>query len=224
MTPKKILVIAPHPDDETLGVGGSLLKHKSQGDTIYWIILTHATNHENYSASFLKNREEQIQKVSHLFGFERVIQMSFDTTRLDQYPQSQLIKELSEVLESIQPQVIYMPHSGDIHSDHKVAAEITLAATKSFRLPSVEKILAYETLSETEFGLTKNDRFEPHIYVNIESFIDQKLKILSLYEEEIKDFPFPRSLEAVKALAAYRGVSSGFQAAEAFMLLKEIIK
>lgn len=94
-------------------------------------------------------------------------------------------------------------------------------STKWFRYPSVKRILAYETLSETDFGLGTDLGFRPNIFINIENYLEDKLRAMDIYASELGRFPFPRSDEAIRALATLRGAASGFQAAEAFELLRE---
>ena len=95
------------------------------------------------------------------------------------------------------------------------------ACCKWFRYPSVRRVLAYETLSETEFGLDPDTRFHPNVFVDISAFLERKIELLQIYKSELGHFPFPRSATAVRVLAQYRGANSGFEAAEAFQLLRE---
>ena len=114
-----------------------------------------------------------------------------------------------------------IPHRGDVHSDHRIVFDAVTACTKWFRYPSVQRVLAYETVSETEFGLSKEQAFSPNYFVDISRFLTEKLRLMQIYESEISKPPFPRSVEVVKALAIWRGATSGYDAAEAFELLKE---
>jgi N-acetylglucosamine malate deacetylase 1 len=219
-----IVVIAPHPDDETLGCGGSLLKHQSYDDRkIYWVILTRMTPELGYSTEQIKKRASEIERVATAYSFEDVIQLDFPTTLLDTFPRATIIEKLSNSLNDIKPELVYAPFGFDVHSDHKVSFEATLSCTKSFRAPWVKEVLVYETLSETNFsppfsGMT----FAPNIYVNISEFLNQKLDIAQIYQGEFLPFPFPRSKEALIANAQKRGSESVCEAAEAFMLVKSI--
>ena len=114
-----------------------------------------------------------------------------------------------------------IPHRGDVHTDHQVVFDAVGACCKWFRYPSVKRVLAYETLSETEFGLNPQAGFQPNMFVDISLFMERKLELLKIYQSELGEFPFPRSITAVRALAQYRGATSGFEGAEAFMLLRE---
>jgi LmbE family N-acetylglucosaminyl deacetylase len=221
---KQVIVVAPHPDDETLGCGGAIIKHKEQGDEIYWLLVTAMNENQGFSKTTLTTRREQIIKVAELYKFNGVYELNFPTTMLDRVPTGELISAMSDTFTKIKPNTVYLPYSGDIHSDHKVVFHAGLACTKWFRYPSVQRILAYETLSETDFcGDLDSNGFRPNVYMDISNYLEKKLVIAAVYESEMAVFPFPRSEEAIRALAKVRGAACGCQAAEAFMLIKEII-
>ncbi|MDG1144347.1 MAG: PIG-L family deacetylase [Burkholderiales bacterium] len=214
-----ILVVAPHPDDETLGCGGTLLRHHQEGDEVHWIVVT--TNHADREAPQNDRRDDEITRINLAYSFASISQLGFYSARLDLVPIADLVEAIREVMERVQPDTVYVPHVGDAHSDHGIIFNATAAACKWFRASYVKRLLAYETLSETNFsrhGLL----FKPTIYKNIESFLAEKLDIMQIYESEIAPPPFPRSLEAIQALALLRGSESGCLAAEAFELIKEI--
>lgn len=220
---KIVVVIAPHPDDETLGCGGVLLKHKADGDILHWIIVTHINEQMGFPAERVASRNAEIEEVARRYGFKGVHQLSRPTTRLDEIPLTELINQFSTIFTSITPEVIYLPYRGDIHSDHAVSFDAAVSCTKWFRYPSVKRVLAYETLSETDFSIDPDaSGFRPNVFVNITEHLEKKIEIAKIYASELAPFPFPRSEEALRALAVIRGVASGFKAAEAFMLLKEI--
>lgn len=215
----KILVVAVHPDDETLGCGGTLLKHKANSDKIHWLICTTL----NKNNSYYKKREKEISKVSKLYKFNSIHQLQFETTKVDQYSMSDLIKSISIVINKVRPNIIYLPFKGDIHTDHKKIFEASYSCTKSFRYPFIKKIYMMETLSETEFASSiKKDSFTPNTFVDISRFITKKIKIMKVFKSEIKKHPFPRSEKNIKALATFRGSTAGCKFAESFMLLKKI--
>lgn len=219
----KVLVIAPHPDDESLGCGGSLLKHKNIGDDIHWLIMTSTHDDDRYSVDFTQSRQKEIEQVSRLYDFESVTVLNFKPATLDHLPMSDIIDKVSALVQKIEPDVLYLPYRGDAHSDHKIVFDAGIACTKSFRYPSVKTVRVYETLSETDFSLNPdNSGFRPNYYINIEDFLDKKIEILRLYLSEMKPSPFPRSEEAVRAQALLRGQVSGSRAAEAFMSLKDV--
>lgn len=217
----KILVVAPHPDDEVLGVGGTLFRRKAEGAKIAWLIVTAISVETGWSAKKVEQRAEEIRRITEVFGFDSVFSLNFPTTQLDRVPMNDLVAKISDVFKSFEPEVVFVPHPSDIHTDHRIVFDAVAGCTKWFRYPSVKRVLAYETLSETDFGLGTNQGFRPNVFVDIEASLSDKLRAMSIYESELGVFPFPRSHEAIQALATVRGVASGFKAAEAFELLRE---
>ena len=215
----KILVVAVHPDDETLGCGGTLLKHKKSGAKIHWLICTQT----NQKEKFYNIRKKEIEKVSALYDFDSVINLKLKTMKVDEYSMSDLIVKISKVINEIQPNIIYLPFKGDVHSDHRKIFEASYSCTKSFRYPFIKKIYMMETLSETEFTpSTKEDSFIPNVFIDISNFIDKKLEIMKIFKSEMNEHPFPRSIRSIKALSTLRGSTAGCEYAESFILLKEI--
>tara|TARA_B110001450_G_scaffold256772_1_gene288621 strand:+ start:8922 stop:9590 length:669 start_codon:yes stop_codon:yes gene_type:complete len=219
--PPRLVVIAPHPDDETLGVGGTLLRRKSEGASIAWIIVTTMTAESGWSIEQINKRDDEIQRITQFYGFDEVYRLNFTTAQLDIIPMSDLVSAMSDAFKAFQPEEVFMPHPADVHTDHRLVFDAVSACTKWFRYPSVKRVLAYETLSETDFGLGTDQAFRPNVFVDIEKFFSKKLQALDIYASEVSDFPFPRSHEAIQALAMLRGAASGFKSAEAFELLRE---
>lgn len=215
----KVLIIAVHPDDETLGCGGTLLKHKTNGDEIHWLICTDIDKSHHY----YETRQEEIKKVSELYRFDGVYNIQLKTMQVDEYSMSELIGKISNIMNEVQPDTLYLPFKGDVHSDHRKIFEAAFSCTKSFRYPFINKIYMIETLSETEFApSTKEDSFIPNVFVDIGEVIDKKIEIMKIFKSELAEHPFPRSIKNIKALATYRGATAGCEYAESFMLLKEI--
>jgi len=215
----RVLVIAVHPDDETLGAGGTLLKHQAKGDEIHWLICTDIES----SHSYAQQREKEIEKVEKLYNFNSTTKLNLKTMQVDEYSMSELIGKISEVITTIEPSIIYLPFHGDVHSDHRKIFEAAYSCTKSFRYPFIKKIYMMETLSETEFApTTPGNSFKPNVFVDISQYLERKLTIMQVFESEIAEHPFPRSLQNIKALATLRGATAGYKYAESFMLLKEI--
>lgn len=217
----KILVIAVHPDDETLGCGGTLLKHQAENHEVVWLICTRMSlNNEEEKE---KARQQEIATVAGLYNFTKTIQLDLTATQVDTYSMSELINKISAVINSVEPHTIYLPFKNDVHSDHRKIFEAAYSCTKSFRYPFIKKILMMETLSETEFApATKEDCFVPNMFVDISTYLEKKCAILRQYKNEISAHPFPRSEQNIIALATLRGATAGCNYAESFMLLKEI--
>jgi len=219
-----VLVVAVHPDDETLGCGGTLLKHKVDGDEIHWLIATDIKESEGFGISAINKRNKEIKKVESLYGFTSVNKLGLSTTKVDEYGMSKLVSKISHVFNTVKPNIIYLPFKGDVHSDHKYIFDAAYSCTKNFRYPFIKKIYMMETLSETEFSLnTKEDSFVPNVFVNIDEYMDKKIEIMKTYESEMGIHPFPRSERNIRALAIYRGATSGCDYAESFTLIKETV-
>ncbi len=218
------VVIAPHPDDETLGCGGALLKHAANGDQIHWVIMTTMTLDTGYSEEEIKQRQGVIEKVTQKYNFTSCEKLGLPTTQLDCLPMSDMTRDLRKVIDLIQPTVMYLPYPGDVHSDHRVSFNAATSVTKWFRFPSIKRILCYEVLSETDYAINPTqNHFQPTVFINVDDHWQQKVAIAECYRSELKDFPFPRSIEAMTALAKLRGSQAGCHYAEGFMLLKEIV-
>lgn len=217
----KTIVIAPHPDDEVLGAGGTLLRRKAEGSVVAWLIATSISTMHGFSEDRVKQRADEIERVTELFNFDAVFELNFPTTHLDQVPMSDLVMAISNVFKSFEPNEVFVPHPSDVHTDHGAVFSAVAGCTKWFRYPSVKRVLAYETLSETDFGFGTAQGFRPNVFVNIEPYLEYKLRAMDIYASELGPFPFPRSHEAIRALATLRGAASGFRAAEAFELLRD---
>lgn len=217
---KKVLIIAPHMDDELLGCGGTILAHRSRGDEVHWCIITEPASYE--SELYKKARDDRKHKIISEMSFSDCVELCLPATELDGVGINSIVKKISAVISRIEPEIVYLPHCGDVHSDHRIIHAATLSCTKWFRYHSIVRILAYETLSETEQGYgTVGQVFAPNVYTDITPYLEKKIRLLEIYRDEMGKHPFPRSEKAVKALANYRGATAGFEAAEAFMLLRE---
>lgn len=225
MSIKSILVVSPHPDDETLGCGGTILKFKNIGYAIYWLIVTEMKNDFGYSDVVITKREQEIIKVTEAYNFDRVIKFGIPTSNVDIYPKKDLVSKFSTAINELKPNIILTPFINDIHSDHQIISAAVLSCAKWFRYPFIESILYYETISETDFNIDSQKKtFSPNVYVDITEQIERKIDIMKIYESEIQNFPFPRSEKAVLSLASIRGAQCGVESAECFELLKTTIK
>jgi N-acetylglucosamine malate deacetylase 1 len=218
-----ILVVAPHPDDETIGCGGTLLKMRAAGARIHWLILTEMVASAGYSKDRIAAREDEIDSVSRAFGFASVHRLGYPTAALDVAPVGDIVEQIAAVFSEVKPGDVYLPFPGDAHSDHRISFDTALACTKWFRAPYVRRVLAYEALSETDIVRRPGGpEFTPSLYENIAEWSEEKRSIIKLYGKEMGEAPFPRSLAIVDAKEKVRGAESGYVAAEAFMLLKEV--
>ena len=136
-----------------------------------------------------------------------------------------MVPEISAVFSEVKPEIIYTLNRSDAHSDHRIIFDAVMSCTKSFRYPYIKQVLMYECISETEFAPALAEKaFLPNYFVDITKYIDKKNEAMSVFESELGEHPFPRSLDNIRALAHFRGASVGVQYAEAFQLLKYIDK
>ena len=220
----KIVVIATHPDDETYGAGGSLMRFKAEGAEIHWLIVTNVHTEHGWSSEVVVNRQKEIKKVANAFSFDGVYNLNYPTTKLDEISRGNLISVISKVFVKVKPTHLILPFYGDPHSDHRIAFECAYACTKSFRYPYLKNIWMMGVISETDFGLPgAQNAFLPNILVDISNHIDSKINALKIFKSELGEHPFPRSVSNIKALATTRGAQAGCNYAEAFMNVKTII-
>lgn len=219
---KKVLFVAVHPDDETLGCGGTILKHKAQGDEISWLIITswNEGNALHKNQAEMDKRKREIEQVSKMYAFDHVINLGLPVIELYSVDILALIQNIEKAIDTIKPDTIYLMFKNDVHSDHRIAFDACFSCTKSFRKPWIKSIYMCETISETDFApALSSDSFIPNVYVDITDFFAKKLEILKVYDTELMRPEYSRSLSSVEALARYRGSRAGVMYAESFMLL-----
>jgi len=220
-----VVVVSAHPDDEVLGAGGTLLKHVQNGDKVFWIVTTSIIENKIFTKERVESREQEIRKVEESIGIEKTFLLRYPTMSLSSRSVIEMVGDISEIFKDVQPETIYCVNRSDAHSDHRVTFDAVMACTKSFRYPFIKKVLMYECLSETEFAPALPEKaFMPNYYVDISDFMEYKIKAMKIYDSELGEHPFPRSIENIKALATYRGASVGVKYAEAFQLIKYIDK
>ena len=217
----KVLVIAPHPDDESLGCGGTLFRHKHEGNELYWVIFTGISEKTGWSTKDVIKRDAEIDAVANKYKFKEVFNFRLPTKEIDTLPLSNLIEKITDVYHKIEPEIIYIPFIYDVHTDHQIISKALQSTFKWFRYPHIKKIFMYETPSETEFNFLGNRTFRPNVFVNISDYLDDKINAMKIYGSEMGEFPFPRSEKTILSLATFRGSQGGFEAAEAFELVYE---
>ena len=212
----RILVVAPHPDDEVLGVGGTLAKCAKTGHEIVLCVVTKAYT-PDWSEDFINKRKSQIKKCCRILGICSTYFLDFPTAKLDTVPQKDINDSIKKVILDAKPDTVFVPFGGDLSRDHRIVFESSLVALRPISC-KVKRVLAYETLSETEWGISA---FRPNIYSDITSTLEDKINAMKCYPEELKKFPHPRSIEGIRALAARRGSEIGVKAAESFFIVRE---
>lgn len=219
----RVLIIAPHPDDEVLGVGGTISHHIARGDEVHVLIVTQG-NPEVFDRESVERVREESRQAHAVLSVHTTHWGDFPAPDLDTVPHYRLVAFIRQVLEEVQPAIIYLPHNGDVHLDHRYVYQATLAASRPASGLSVHRLLCYETLSETEWAPPmRSEVFAPTVFVNISAHLETKQQAMSCYRSQLRSYPHPRSLECIKALAQIRGATVGLPAAEAFMLVREII-
>ena len=217
-----VLVIAPHDDDEVLGVGGTIAKHVSKGDRVYVCIVTSGTEPLFYKADMAVLARET-KRVHDFLGVSHTYFLGFPAAMLEDVPRFQLNQAIMDVIQETKPEIVYLPHFGDMQKDHTLTAEAAMVGLRPKYDHVVREIYAYETLSETEWNIPHSKNvFIPNAFSDISDHLDAKLKALAMYTTQVADFPNPRSVEAVSCLAKLRGSTINVAAAEAFYLIRKI--
>ena len=217
----KILIFAPHRDDEMLGAGGTILKRKAAGDHVTVCVVT---AREGLPLPESTQRiHEEMKRAHEMAGVDEYIGFPFAANELENIPRKEFNKAFEDVVRSVQPDEVYLPFWGDMQKDHQMTAEAAMVALRAKNSYAPKRIYAYETLSETGLHVPSPDKtFVPAVYEDISGYLERKLEILGVYESQMHPFPDLRSIEAVEALARFRGATVHTEAAEAFMLIREV--
>jgi len=210
----KVLIVAAHPDDEVLGVGGTILRHKACGDEVYVCVMTKAFA-PSWTKEYMATKLLEQKKVDKLLGIKKRFNLDLLTTQLNSIPHGELNRKINAVIEKINPQIVYTHFEYDLNYDHTLTYR---ACMVSCRPPKRIKLLCFETLSESEWN---NKTLVPNYWVEIGRFIEKKIKAFKIYRSEVKNVPHPRSEEGLRALARKRGGEICVEYAEAFMLVKD---
>ena len=211
----KILVVAAHPDDEILGVGGTILKHIQNGDHVYACIVTKAYE-PGWTQRYMADKIKEQKKVDRLMGIKKRFNLDLPTVKLNTIPTGEMNKRVTRLVEEVNPDVVYTHFEGDLNDDHSIIFRACLVAT---RPPKKIKLLCFETLSETEWN---NKVFAPNVWVDIGGFIDKKIEAFKIYKSEVKRYPHPRSKEGILIAARKRGLGICVEYAEAFTLIRDV--
>ena len=216
----KVLIFAPHRDDEILGVGGTILKRKAAGDHVTVCVVT-AREGMELPQSTVKLHEEM--KQAHRFcGIDEYIGFPFWANNLEGFPRGELNKAFFDAIVKVQPEEVYLPFWGDMQKDHQIVTDAAMVALREKYDHPVKRIYAYETLSETGINLpTENYSFIPNVFEDISDYLEDKKTALNFFKSQVHPYPDLRSLETVEALAKLRGATVNVMAAEAFMLIRE---
>ena len=222
----KILVLAPHADDETLGMGGTI---SLKGDEGHEVVVAIMTGHGDKEHPLWPRQNwdlirKEAKEAAKILNVSRLIFKELPAVCIDSIPSWQVNSEVNNIIQEVQPDELYVPFFYDLHKDHNAIAYAALVAARPYLNSSnfIKRILAYETLSETHLNYANtNKSFDPNVYVNISNTLEKKLEAFNKYQSQIQKNNQPRSLENIKNLARLRGSHIGCFAAEAFILLGE---
>ena len=220
-----ILVIAPHADDEVLGCGGTIAKHAHFGDSVHILIATNASigAPELFPTDEILQIRDEARTAHELLGVTKTHFLDLPAPALNSYPAYKISLEMGKIIEQITPRIVYLPYPGDMHKDHEAIYRSALVAIRPHTTANVSEVLCYETLSETEWTPCVGDKaFQPNVFIDIEAFLEKKLDAIRCFKSQLKDFPNPRSEEAIVALSKYRGATVHVKSAEAFSLERSI--
>jgi LmbE family N-acetylglucosaminyl deacetylase len=224
---RSILILAAHPDDEVLGCGGTIAKLANDGATIHVAFLADGVfsrvGNSIDQDEELHIRRSAAQKSCEILGVKSVSFGEFPDNRMDTVALLDITRELEGLLTKHKPEMIFTHHSGDVNIDHRRMHEATVTACRPQPGHPVKTLLNFEVPSSTEWQLSGSAPiFAPNWFVDISDTLDQKLAALDFYSSELRDWPHPRSRQAIEHLARWRGASVGVDAAEAFMLGRKL--
>ncbi|NIH80863.1 PIG-L deacetylase family protein [Amycolatopsis viridis] len=217
-----VLVVAAHPDDEVLGAGGTLARHVHCGDRVHALLVADGAT-SRYTAGMAERLAKCTRRAAQVLGFASVHQLSLPDQRLDTLPLLDVTREVEKVVDRVRPEVVYTHFPGDVNADHGVVARAAWTACRPYVLPGLRLFAAFETPSSTEWAWPlAGSTFSPARFVDVSATLDGKLDAMSCYDSELRDYPHPRSLRALRERAAYWGSRVGRPAAEAFQVLREV--
>jgi len=232
-----VLVIAAHPDDEILGMAGSIKKFSLRHDVYVCYMITSITGRKNAPAASTKEmfidgdgRKKQILKVQKILNIKDTMTLDYPNIELNTVPTLDLVQSIEKAILLFKPEVIFTHYYNDLNEDHRIVFNATMAASKlperryNSELNIIKKILCYEVPSSTNWSPKIADNYiYPDTYIDISDTFESKMEALKVYEKEIRNFPHPISYEAIKITAQLHGGKINSEYAEAFHLVREIV-
>lgn len=227
---RKVLVIAAHPDDEVLGMGGALLKHKAEGDSISIMFMSDGVTGRDFvydraaRQADIDRRKEMALQAGKLFDARKIDFLDLPNLRLDREYILELTKHIEDQIDCVHPDIVYTHFSNDTNIDHCVTHRASVIAMRPVPGRKISSLRLFEIGSSTEYALPAfGDSFTPNLFINIADFCEQKMELIRCYDYEMRDFPHPRSEEAIRARDIFRGSSVGLSCAEAFIEARHIV-
>lgn len=217
----KVLVIAPHMDDEALGAGGAIARHVAMGDHVTVCFVANRAYDHQYVPAMIERQKDAAQEARRILGYQKAVFLDLNDEQLD----DRLIDVIAPIEECVAQEIpdwVYVNHRGDSNQDHRAVFQAALVACRSFAHPNIKRILSYEVPSSTDQAPPFAEyAFMPNCYVDIERYLEQKVRAMACYTDETRTLPHPRSAQGITVLAQKRGMEIGFMAAEAFALVRE---
>ena len=226
---QNVLVIAAHPDDEILGEAGTIRKLTDEGVCCRALIIaegltSRSAKRSDHDLSELEKLQNDARASAVIVGYQTIDFCGLPDNRLDSMNLLDIVKIVNGYIDKYKPDTVFTHHHGDLNIDHRIVCEAVLTACRPVNEYTVKRIYAFETPSSTEWNYTYENPFRPNVFIDVSSTIQAKLHGMKCYTSENAVFPHPRSPEALIALAEYRGSNAGMKYAEAFMLLREVIR
>jgi len=222
-----VLVVAAHPDDEVLGCGGNIARHRKLGHAVSVLILADGVGSRpggaGSDAHALAERRDCARRANAILGVDDLAMLAYPDNRMDEVALLDIVQDIEKAVERCRPSIVYTHHAGDVNVDHCMVHDAVIAACRPLPSHCVRQLLFFETPSSTEWRPASSRRtFSPNWFADISETLALKLQAVEAYAPELRDFPHPRSLAAVEHLARWRGASAGLAAAEAFELGRNI--
>ncbi|MFH1339880.1 MAG: PIG-L deacetylase family protein [Pseudomonadota bacterium] len=219
MTGRNVLVIAAHPDDELLGVGGTIALHSAAGDCVTCAVAAAANlTHDSDGA---KGVHDQAQRAADVLGVHELKLLDFPDQGLDRFSLVEIISPLELIVETVRPDVVYLQYGYDINRDHQILFQAALVATRPME-QYIQAIFAFDTVSSTEWAYPRS--FVPDTWVDISTTLERKIEAMACYETELRDWPHPRSLKSLRVKAESAGSQVVAEAAECFMTIRRVLR
>lgn len=224
---KKILVISAHPDDEVLGMGGTIAKLTQAGNEVYVLIVTDGSSSQYRDSDelneIIEDKKQETKACADVLGIKQVLYGELPDMKLDSTPHISINQVIENTIDRIQPEIVYTHFWGDVNMDHQQVYKSTLVAVRPVMGQIVKELYCYRVPSSTEWTPNKADTmFMPNVFVNINDVVEQKYEAFAKYSTELRDYPHPRSVQYLRETDKATGLKVGLYCAEEFVLLRKI--
>lgn len=225
-----VLIIAAHPNDEILDVGGTVAKHVAMGDKVFALILGEGQTsrfevRDNAPKALIDDLHHDSILAGRAVGFEKVLFENLPDNRFDTLDLLDVVKKVEKIISELRPNIVYTHHGGDLNIDHQITYQAVLTATRPVNPCSVKELYTFETLSSTEWNfLGGKHMFVPNVFIDVEEYFQKKVEAMKCYKSELCEFPHPRSVKGMEVLAQKWGSVVGKQYVEAFQLIRKIVE